>query len=110
MHAARQPGTTSCLLEYMRYLNAAGKFHCVYANIESAQGCRDDVTKGMTVVAQAIANDARVWTGDALPQKILRELMAEGIKVGVFSEFTGENPARRNSANGRMNLGLNQGN
>ena len=87
MHAARQTGKTSCLLAYMRYLNAGGKFHCVYSNVEAAQGYRDDVTQGMMAIARAIANDARDWTGDLVPQQLLKEIIAAGTDVSVFGDL-----------------------
>ena len=35
LHAPRQTGKTSCLLALRDYLNAEGRYHCVYANFEA---------------------------------------------------------------------------
>ena len=50
MHAPRQTGKTSCMLALRDYLNKKGKYHCVYANFESAQTARNDVLEGMYAI------------------------------------------------------------
>jgi hypothetical protein len=35
LHAPRQTGKTSCLLALLDHLNAAGRYRCVYVNVES---------------------------------------------------------------------------
>ena len=37
LHAPRQTGKTSCLLELMYYLNQEGKYDALYLNVEAAQ-------------------------------------------------------------------------
>ena len=43
LHAPRQTGKTSCMLALRDYLNAAGDYIAVYANIEGGQASRNDV-------------------------------------------------------------------
>lgn len=38
LHAPRQTGKTSSLLALMDHLNGMGKYHCIYFNVEAAQG------------------------------------------------------------------------
>ena len=55
LHAPRQTGKTSTLLEMMRVLNKEGRYACAYANIEGAQAARGDETKGIPAACSAIA-------------------------------------------------------
>jgi hypothetical protein len=50
LHAPRQAGKTTCLLAVTAYLNAAGHYRALYANIEPAQACREDLASGMAVI------------------------------------------------------------
>ncbi len=47
LHAPRQTGKTSALLELRDELNAAGDVRCVYVNVEVGQTAREDVAAGM---------------------------------------------------------------
>ena len=42
LHAPRQTGKTSCMLALRDYLNAAGDYIAVYANVEGGQASRND--------------------------------------------------------------------
>ena len=55
VHAPRQTGKTSMLLALRDYLNASGKYFCVYANIEPGQANRNDVETVNDVVCTIIA-------------------------------------------------------
>ena len=50
LHAPRQTGKTSCLLALMEYLNNEGKYRALYVNVESAQGAREDVYRGIRAI------------------------------------------------------------
>ncbi|MEI6284924.1 MAG: AAA-like domain-containing protein [Bacillota bacterium] len=71
MHAARQTGKTSCLLAYMRYLNAQGKYKCLYVNIEGAQSAREDIGYAMKAICERMASRAQSMLGDDLPARLL---------------------------------------
>ena len=61
LHAPRQTGKTSALLALRGLLNggAAGRFRCVYVNVEAAQALREDVEGAVRVVLGALASRAR---------------------------------------------------
>jgi hypothetical protein len=64
LHAPRQTGKTTCLLALMKYLNEQGHYRAVYANIESAQTARNDVSRGLRTVCSSIASSLRMHLGD----------------------------------------------
>jgi len=55
LHAPRQTGKTSTLLAMMDALNVEGHYTCAYANIESAQTARGDITRGIPTICEAIS-------------------------------------------------------
>ena len=52
LHAPRQSGKTTAVLEWIRELNLEGKYKAFYINIESAQAARGDTTKGMWTILE----------------------------------------------------------
>jgi hypothetical protein len=91
LHAPRQTGKTSALLEMMQALNAAGKYRALYVNIEAAQSARNDAAKGMAVVCHAIANHASIYGIDEhlgeSAQHILKTEPSEGALFKFLSEW-----------------------
>jgi AAA-like domain len=65
LHAPRQTGKTTCLLALMHYLNAQGRYRAVYANIETAQTARGDVSQGLRAVCGSVAGSIRRYLGDS---------------------------------------------
>ena len=63
LHAPRQTGKTSALLAFRELLNAEGRYHCVYVNVEGAQAMREDVEQTNRIVLAQLAREAR-RTGD----------------------------------------------
>lgn len=61
LHAPRQTGKTTCLLELMHHLNRQGRYHALYANIEAAQVTRHDVAFGVQTIADVIADAADTY-------------------------------------------------
>jgi len=61
LHAPRQTGKTSTLLEMMRVLNQEGNYACAYANIEAAQAARGDVTQGIPAACSVIARSLALY-------------------------------------------------
>ena len=57
LHAPRQTGKTSALLELRDLLNDGGRgdFRCVYANVEAGQAMRENVTEAMRTVLSQFA-------------------------------------------------------
>ena len=72
LHAPRQTGKTSSLLALQTHLNASGQYCCLYANVESAQAAREDVTQAMSAILndlamRASASDWGIWLDEAWP-------------------------------------------
>ncbi|WP_027388954.1 AAA family ATPase [Chrysiogenes arsenatis] len=63
LHAPRQTGKTSTLLEMMHRLNQEGKYVCAYANIEGAQAARGNASDGIAAACSAIARSIEDYTG-----------------------------------------------
>lgn len=74
LHAPRQTGKTSCLLALMHHLNTQGRYQALYANIESAQAARGDVTRGIASIVECIAASAKRYLNN---KKLLTWLKAE---------------------------------
>jgi hypothetical protein len=53
IHAARQSGKTTLLLELTQQLNEAGDYYALYCSLETAQGIVDD-KKGMTAIVKRL--------------------------------------------------------
>ncbi|MDE0908449.1 MAG: AAA-like domain-containing protein [SAR324 cluster bacterium] len=87
LHAPRQTGKTSVLLEMMEALNAQGRYHALYVNIEAAQTVRNDADKGMRIVCEAIAASARVYKVEPGLRADVRALLAEDQPQGVLTQF-----------------------
>ena len=79
LHAPRQTGKTTCLLALMRHLNAEGHYRAVYANIETAQTARGDVSQGLRAVCGCVAGSIRRHLGDtSLEEEWLKIFEAHG--------------------------------
>ncbi|MDP7156968.1 MAG: AAA-like domain-containing protein, partial [SAR324 cluster bacterium] len=87
LHAPRQTGKTSVLLEMMEALNAQGRYHALYVNIEAAQTVRNDADKGMRIVCEAIAASARVYKVEPGLRAVVRALLSEDQPQGVLTQF-----------------------
>lgn len=64
LHAPRQSGKTTCIVHFVRKLNAEGIFKALYINVEPAQVARDNVEKGMGIILNAL----RSWATSFLPK------------------------------------------
>jgi len=85
LHAPRQTGKTSALLEMMETLNRAGEYNALYANIEGAQASRNDKETGISGVCSVIASAYRTWLGDERLRDWYNEV---GRKVEVDNRLT----------------------
>lgn len=73
LHAPRQTGKTSMLLALRDYLNASGKYFCVYANIEPGQANRNDVEKVNGNICSIIALQIDTLLGGRKYSKLYQE-------------------------------------
>ena len=87
LHAPRQTGKTSALLELRDLLNDGGQgdFRCVYANVEAGQAMRDNVTEGMRTVLSQFALRASLTLGDDTLQRVCSEAMNSAGPGGALS-------------------------
>ena len=53
IHAARQTGKTTLLLDLLQELNASGKYHAMYCTLESVQGI-DDPERGIPAIIRRL--------------------------------------------------------
>ncbi len=59
LHAPRQTGKTTALLEIMRQLNASGRYKCLYVNVEAAQPTREKIADAMDVIVDLLVESER---------------------------------------------------
>ncbi|MCX5925118.1 MAG: AAA-like domain-containing protein [Candidatus Dependentiae bacterium] len=52
LHAPRQTGKTSTILNLAQQLNSQGKYTALYVNVEGAQAARNDYTKGIYTILE----------------------------------------------------------
>ena len=64
LHAPRQTGKTSAMLEIMEKLNCDGKYNALYANIEVAQVARNNVDRGISAVCSVITDSCSLYLND----------------------------------------------
>lgn len=85
LHAPRQTGKTSALLEMMQALNEAGHYRALYANIEGAQAARNDVEAGIATVCNALVRSADVYLQE---KRLSAWLNAEGKAMPAQDRFS----------------------
>lgn len=85
LHAPRQTGKTSTLRALMEHLNQRGRFRCLYANFEVAQGYRDRIDEGLVVLLRELSGQAQRTFNDDTADAIARDLIALGApSLGEF--------------------------
>ncbi len=50
LHAPRQSGKTTSMLEFVDILNKQGKYKAFYINVEAAQAWRGDIIQGLRAI------------------------------------------------------------
>jgi hypothetical protein len=86
LHAPRQTGKTSVLYALQAHLNMEGHYHCVYANVEVAQGYREQVHLALNEILQNIAHHARD-VGDMTAEQTLQQLQRDYPNAPSLSTF-----------------------
>ena len=94
LHAPRQTGKTSTLLEMMHVLNTGKKYHVLYANIEGAQVSRNNIASGISTVCNIICDSASLYLHEERlmtwyfanknliePENLLRSLLSFWAKI-----------------------------
>ena len=77
LHAPRQTGKTTCLLALMEELNRAGKYRCLYCNVEMAQAAREDIPQAMQAILWEIASQARDFLKETFLMERWREFLEQ---------------------------------
>ncbi|MBC2695751.1 MAG: ATP-binding protein [Desulfobacteraceae bacterium] len=87
LHAPRQTGKTTCLLALMDYLNKEGKYKCLYINVESAQGAREDVYRGIRAILNEMGLSERIYLDDPFVNKIWRDVLDKSGEDTALNEI-----------------------
>ncbi len=87
LHAPRQTGKTSTLKTLAETLNSAGRYRCVYANIEGAQTAGEVVPEAMRSILDQLAGRARRMLGDGFVQQAKARLLADCGAHDVLGEL-----------------------
>ncbi len=74
LHAPRQTGKTSLLINLMHFLNEQGQYRALYVNIEAAQAARNDVNAAMSAILGSLASAASLYWHDEVLCKWTKEL------------------------------------
>jgi hypothetical protein len=86
LHAPRQTGKTSLLINLMHFLNAQGQYRALYVNVEAAQAARNDVVAATTSMVQALESAADFYWPDfqaavqAAREQLLITASGEGVR------------------------------
>ena len=78
IHAPRQTGKTSSLLELMAYLNRHDQYACLYMNVEAGQAAREDIAEGISSILRELASRAKIHLNDHYPESLLPQLLQDG--------------------------------
>lgn len=65
LHAPRQSGKTTAILEFCRHLNSEGIYNVLYMNIEAAQASHENVKEGLLTILNILLSAIR----NQLPQE-----------------------------------------
>ena len=90
LHAPRQTGKTTCLLALMEHLNREGRYRAVYANLETAQAARENLTMAVTDIVQTVADMAVRQSGDSTLFALARTALAESPPTRALQHFLTE--------------------
>ena len=88
LHAPRQTGKTSALLALRELLNhgSAGKYRCVYANVEVGQAAGENTERAMRAILDELAVWARSTLDDGLVEEIWPDLLARSGPDGCLGQ------------------------
>ena len=93
LHAPRQTGKTSALLELRDLLNSGeeGAWRCVYANFEVGQAGREDTARAMRAMLGELARRARRTLDDETPNLVRHAALehegADGALIEVLARW-----------------------
>lgn len=71
LHAPRQTGKTTALLEIMKILNESSKYKCLYVNVEGGQTTRGNVTAAMKAILKKLSKSEQNYLGENTIEPII---------------------------------------
>jgi hypothetical protein len=86
LHAPRQTGKTSSLLALMDYLNAQGRYRCIYVNVESGQAAREQVERAMRTVLGELGSRVQLFLHDDYVESIWSDILSRRGGEGALNE------------------------
>ncbi|MBR4729890.1 MAG: ATP-binding protein [Prevotella sp.] len=78
LHAPRQTGKTSCMLALRDYLNAAGDYIAVYANVEGGQASRNDIQSVIKSMVDTLAFEVDSILNSSLAEDLCNTIQSVG--------------------------------
>ncbi|MBM3886771.1 ATP-binding protein [Candidatus Dependentiae bacterium] len=92
LHAPRQSGKTTAILELVKQLNIEGKYKALYINIEAAQAARGKTLDGLRTILDKFETGIQAYFGEhdpAVPYllKEIREPQLSGNSLQRFLQF-----------------------
>ena len=78
LHAPRQTGKTSCMLALRDYLNAAGDYIAVYANVEGGQASRNDFQSVIKSTVDTLALEVDAILNSSLAEDLRDTIQTVG--------------------------------
>ncbi len=80
LHAPRQSGKTTAIMQLVRRLNATGEYRALYVNFEAAQTARSNVKDGIEIILGELRSAAKQQLSNTDP---LTSCINESIKLGI---------------------------
>src|SRR3990167_5924107 len=75
LHAPRQSGKTTAIIEFVQYLNRTGKYKALYLSIESSRMAVNDVTLAVEIILKQFKDRIKIF----LPQEKKAIAYLEGL-------------------------------
>ncbi|QEP44078.1 ATP-binding protein [Ectothiorhodospiraceae bacterium BW-2] len=73
LHAPRQTGKTTALMEMVTALNQEGRYLALYVNIEAVQTARNDADKGNRIICDILLQSGELFFSEPLPWSEARD-------------------------------------
>ncbi len=73
LHAPRQTGKTTCLLALRDHLNQAGRYRCLYFNVEPGQAARGMVA----ATVRTVLDEAAIWARTTFGEPLLDDIRSQ---------------------------------
>ena len=89
LHAPRQSGKTTALLEIMRQLNASGHYKCLYVNVERAQVARERIEEAMDAIVKALTHSEKINLGEQVIAGLAHAALDKG-KLSALHDVLGK--------------------